>query len=77
MMDQVEMGKWLEERDKALRDLDLRYVRNSNPQLMDRPDDFILMVAHKARCMIASMSIHHIEESRAWLLDNGYSLPDE
>ena len=71
-----EFEDWKVERDRSLLELDLDTIRHSHPDLAGRNDSFILLVAHKARCQSVTLPLEKMDESRKWLRDNGYSIPE-
>ena len=63
--------RWKRERNKAIRDLDLEYMRKEMPRASS--DEVLLMALHKARYEAVEIEPALRHASRAWLEERGLS----
>lgn len=67
---------YVAERNQALLDLDIEFVRKHLSQYQYRTDEFMLLILHKMRYEVATMPPDKRIESRKWLQNNGYKRID-
>lgn len=68
--EELEIAKFREERNKALREMNLDYARSVIPSA---PSDEVLIVAlHKARYECTGLEPEYRHASAAWLRERGY-----
>ena len=72
MTGQQEFNKFITERDKALRSLDMDYARKMMPGATT--DEIRLIAMHKARIEVTGLPEGLKIESKRWLTARGYTL---
>lgn len=67
--DEAGIAKWREERNAALRSLDLDYMRKALPHAPDK--EVLLMAMHKARYECTDLDAEQRHTSAQWLRERG------